>query len=214
MTILPAEAQNGEDSGALAHVEPLCLLFANTVDFHASAQPQEGLARHDDLVRWGGIVGLLTAPEAERMRQAAALQPRVAQAALARAIALREAIYRLFAASIHDQPAAQADLDILNAALAAPDGRRLTQDGADIVWGWPEPRLETWPLLAVGWSAAELLTSADRDRVGQCADERGCGWLFLDTSRNHSRRWCSMGDCGNRAKQRRHTQRHSGRAEV
>jgi predicted RNA-binding Zn ribbon-like protein len=53
---------------------------------------------------------------------------------------------------------------------------------------------------------ADLLTSGDLDRVGQCADDR-CGWLFLDVSRNGSRRWCSMEACGNRAKARRHYRR-------
>ena len=57
-----------------------------------------------------------------------------------------------------------------------------------------------WPVL---WAAAELLTSADRDRVRACASDP-CRWLFLDLSRNRSRRWCSMEDCGNRAKARRH----------
>ncbi|MCX6026505.1 MAG: CGNR zinc finger domain-containing protein [Chloroflexi bacterium] len=58
-----------------------------------------------------------------------------------------------------------------------------------------------WPVMR---SAAELLTSDLASRVGQCQDDRGCGWLFIDTSRNHTRRWCAMGDCGNRAKARRH----------
>ena len=58
-----------------------------------------------------------------------------------------------------------------------------------------------WP---VAHSAAELLISDDLDRVKQCADDRGCGWLFVDTSRNRSRRWCSMESCGNRAKVQRH----------
>jgi len=58
-----------------------------------------------------------------------------------------------------------------------------------------------WPILRSG---ADLLASEDRERVGQCADDRGCGWLFFDASRNRSRRWCNMEDCGNRAKAKRH----------
>jgi len=54
--------------------------------------------------------------------------------------------------------------------------------------------------------AAGLLTSEKLDRVEECADDR-CGWLFLDVSRNRSRRWCAMEDCGNRAKARRHYKR-------
>ena len=63
-----------------------------------------------------------------------------------------------------------------------------------------------WP---IAHSAVDLLTSEDIDRVGQCGDDRGCGWLFFDTNRNHSRRWCRMEDCGNRAKAHRHYHRQS-----
>jgi predicted RNA-binding Zn ribbon-like protein len=52
-----------------------------------------------------------------------------------------------------------------------------------------------------------LVTSKEIKRVGECADDRGCGYLFIDTSRNHSRRWCSMEACGNRAKAQRHYQK-------
>jgi predicted RNA-binding Zn ribbon-like protein len=62
-----------------------------------------------------------------------------------------------------------------------------------------------WPILR---SAARLLTEGEYSRVGQCADDRGCGYLFYDTSRNRSRRWCDMNSCGNRAKSQRHYARH------
>jgi predicted RNA-binding Zn ribbon-like protein len=59
-------------------------------------------------------------------------------------------------------------------------------------------------LAPIAWSAADLMTGARAQRVRQCEDNKGCGWLFLDESRAGTRRWCSMGDCGNRAKARRH----------
>jgi predicted RNA-binding Zn ribbon-like protein len=59
-------------------------------------------------------------------------------------------------------------------------------------------------LAPIAWSAADLLTGPRAQRVRQCADEKGCGWLFIDESRAGTRRWCSMGECGNRAKARRH----------
>ena len=50
------------------------------------------------------------------------------------------------------------------------------------------------------------LTSEELDQVRECAGNT-CGWLFVDMSRNHSRHWCDMRDCGNRAKVRRYYQR-------
>jgi predicted RNA-binding Zn ribbon-like protein len=58
-----------------------------------------------------------------------------------------------------------------------------------------------WP---VSWSAAELLTHGPLDRIRECPGQGNCGWLFLDVSKNASRRWCDMRVCGNRAKARRH----------
>ena len=43
--------------------------------------------------------------------------------------------------------------------------------------------------------------------VGRCANER-CGWLFVDRTRSHNRRWCSSAGCGNVERARRHYERH------
>lgn len=79
---------------------------------------------------------------------------------------------------------------------------------------WPVHELDLglprWPIV---YSAAKLLASSGLDRVRQCAGD-DCGWLFLDTSRNHSRRWCDMADCGNRAKARRHYRRTRSEANT
>ena len=46
-------------------------------------------------------------------------------------------------------------------------------------------------------------------RLKACTDE-GCQWAFFDTTRNRSRTWCSMEECGNREKTRRYRQRKGG----
>ena len=56
--------------------------------------------------------------------------------------------------------------------------------------------------MAAALDAARLLTSPERERVRECGDAL-CGWLFVDSSRNLSRRWCNMQGCGNRNKARR-----------
>jgi predicted RNA-binding Zn ribbon-like protein len=78
--------------------------------------------------------------------------------------------------------------------------------GFEWKWKFDENALEA-PLYLIALSAVDLMTSENYRRVGQCADEDGCGWLFVDTSKNHSRRWCDINDCGNRAKQRRYQKR-------
>jgi predicted RNA-binding Zn ribbon-like protein len=186
---------------------PLCLEFSNTLDWHASAAPEEKLTGYPDLVGWAVRAGILRQAQADRLIEAAGRDPAAADAVLQRARDLREAIYRLFTAIAHGQPTPDDDLALLNRALGEALGRqRLTHTAQGFTWGWREidpPPLDRmlWPIAR---SAADLLTSPHLDRVGQCADDRGCGWLFLDTSRNHSRRWCGMDGCGNRAKARRY----------
>ena len=83
--------------------------------------------------------------------------------------------------------------------------RRLRPEGTGAVWDWKSVDADR-PALGAALDAIRLLSSPERDRVRQCADAE-CGWFFLDTSRNGSRRWCSMKACGNRNKARRHVRR-------
>lgn len=187
----------------------LCLDYANTVDWHASDHPEEFLTSFSDLVIWSRHAGILTERQAKRLLQKGADCPQEAAAVLQRAIVLREAIYAIFAAVAHGRKPAAADLHTLNAALTetlAQSRIVVAQDAFSWEWAGEEDSLGRllWPVIR---SAADLLTSCELDRVGQCADDRGCGWLFLDTSRNHTRRWCDINACGNRAKAQRHYER-------
>jgi predicted RNA-binding Zn ribbon-like protein len=187
-----------------------CLDFTNTVGNHASDHPEELLRTYDHLARWAERAGVATPQEARALRETAQRRPDDARQALERAITLREAIYRILVALISRRPASPDDLAILNATLSQlASGPRIAMARGDaFTWQWPLDRASLdWPARMAALSAAALLTSEDRERLGLCASEDGCGWLFLDTSRNHSRRWCSMDDCGNRAKQRRHSRR-------
>lgn len=187
----------------------LCLDFANTANWHARSVPVEELTSYPVLLEWAQRKGVLGSDEAERLLGEASRSPQAAEAALERAIALREAIYRIFSATVHDLPAPPQDLDFLNAVLAEKlRGLSVAPEASGFVWRWrAEPQSLDGMLGPIARSAAELLTSAALRRVGQCADDRGCGWLFLDLTKNHSRRWCSMESCGNRAKVMQHYQR-------
>jgi predicted RNA-binding Zn ribbon-like protein len=194
----------------------LCLDFANTANWHASEQPVEYLTQYADLITWGRRTQTLSETEARRLAKAAADHPAAAERTLHAAIALREAVYDIFTDLAQGASPSEADLGVLNAFLAEAMARaRVAPSGAGFAWEWDEAeaRLDRmlWP---VARSAADLLTSPERERVGQCADDRGCGWLFLDMSRNHSRRWCDMKDCGNRAKARRHYQKQRAEAQA
>lgn len=183
----------------------LCLDFADTAHWHASDQPTETLNDYADLVAWSQSVGLLTEGETRNLLDAAARHPADATATYERAIDLREAIYRTFSAVAANRLPAEADLDLINAALTeALAHLRVAVSGDGLTWEWTDAggALDRmlWPVAS---SAADLLTSEELDRVGECADDRGCGWLFIDMSKNRSRQWCGY-SCANRAKAQRH----------
>ena len=185
----------------------LCLDFANTRYWRGSAEPTEELNGPADLLRWFERAEVLDAASLRRLGKAWAAAPAAAEAEFGRALALREAIFAVFAATGEAPPPAE-PMAALNAALAAvPERHRLrhTPEG----WRWEIPPT---PLAPVLWSAGDLLAGARLGRVRQCANPR-CLWLFLDDSKGANRRWCSMARCGNRAKAHRHYLRRKAEAQ-
>jgi predicted RNA-binding Zn ribbon-like protein len=182
----------------------LCLDFTNTLSGRR-ARPRERLTSYQDLIAWGRQAGVLTDADAFFLERIAAEHPRDATRMLAEAVTLREALYRILSSVIEGSPPGQDELAFLNAALSrAMDRLRVARGVSGFGWAWAteEETLDRmlWPVIR---SAADLLVSGEAQRVRRCASE-ACDWLFLDTSRNHSRRWCDMSGCGNRAKARRH----------
>jgi predicted RNA-binding Zn ribbon-like protein len=188
----------------------LCLDFANTAEWHASEDPYEHIDTYHDLVDWAEHAGAIEAESAERLRHQAAADPKGASRVLGDAIELRETMYRVFAAIATNKNPTESDLESISLAFSRALGNgQLSPEDDAYGWHWVggDAALDR-PLFPLLRSAVNLLTSEELDRVGQCADDRGCGWLFLDMSRNRSRRWCDMEDCGNRAKAKRYYERH------
>ena len=187
----------------------LCLDFANTNDWHTSPHPVESLFSYADLTAWCQKVALIAPQEARDLERQAMNSPAEAGAILKRAIDLREAIYRIVSAFVNGRSASAADMNLVNGEISLGAVYwKLQPAPGGFAWGWEAATDNLAALLGpIARSAADLLTSPELHRVGICADEDGCGFVFFDTSRNRSRRWCSMEDCGNRAKAQRHYQR-------
>jgi len=183
----------------------LCLDFANTVEWHLSEHPTERLTSYAELIAWARSINLLPDRAAQQLLRAADQHPSEAARVLDRAVALREAIYHIFVAVAAGKSPSADDQATLNAELGRSLSKsRLVWNKANFDWGRDEDDDLDQALWWVLRSTTNLLTSEDIQRVGVCADDRGCGWLFYDTSRNRTRQWCSMRGCGNRAKARRH----------
>jgi predicted RNA-binding Zn ribbon-like protein len=185
----------------------LALDFVNTED---GDPPAECLQGYGDLVAWSVWVGLLSAEEGERLAEEAEGRPGEARAAYHDALTLRGALQGVFRTVAEDGDPASRDLEVLREhEREALSRAELVRDGGGFRWEWRDPRDLFRILWPVAHAAAGLLTSGDLDRLKLCA---GCYWVFLDASRNRSRRWCTMDVCGTDEKKRRYVaKRAAGR---
>lgn len=201
--------------------ERLCLDFANTIEPRGTpylseqlrATQREYLTGYSDFLAWSVLIGTVTEEEALQLQEQAMREVPRADETLKQIIALRERLYVMFwnVASSHEaqeqelQWLQQTYLDTLSHA-------RLIKTEGHYEWQWriEKERLvsPTWPIVQ---SAMELLTTEDLTRIKLCPGPPdapvACAWLFYDESKNRSRRWCSMEDCGSMTKSLRLTER-------
>jgi predicted RNA-binding Zn ribbon-like protein len=182
----------------------VALDFANTLDWRLRKHPSELVSSYIELLRWARWSGAIDPATARGLRGWSLSHSREGLRLREQALEIREAIAELLHAVVDGKVPSTAALlrfeEIVRDAFAA---RTLKFKDGEAMWEWrersPEPLRPAW---AAALDAERLLTSPDRERIRQCADAE-CGWFFLDTTRNQSRRWCSMKACGNRNKARR-----------
>lgn len=188
-----------------------CLDFANTIDWRTSDTPEELLHGYGDLLSWSVRAGILEQPVGSRLEREARAHPKAAARAFARALTLRETIHRTFMSHAHGEQPRPDDLASLARSYAeAVEHASLAPDQLSPGYAWSfgattDLDRPSWPLAL---SAVELLASGELTRVRECGG-RGCGWLFLDETRNHGRRWCVSSSCGNRERVRRYYARRT-----
>jgi predicted RNA-binding Zn ribbon-like protein len=169
----------------------------------------DAIAAYDDVVDWGEHVGQLTAQDANRLRREARGHPSKARRTFEHALGLRDRLDAVFRAIAAGRPPTTADIRTLRDEEAAALKRaELAADGGGYDWTWSSDRGLGRPVWPVVHAAIELLTRGQLDRIKACG---GCSFLFLDESKNRSRRWCSMEDCGAAEKGRRFVARRAAR---
>jgi predicted RNA-binding Zn ribbon-like protein len=185
----------------------LAVDFANTVSSRHTDSPIERLQNYAALVDFADQSSILERGTVARLHSWGDEHPDAAEAIVRRAVELREALHRLFSAVAAEQAPARGDLTVLNRWW-----HELELDGS-FTWQWAAgDQAPDFFLGRVVSAAVELLTSSRRERIRLCAAD-DCVWLFVDTSKNRSRRWCDMNVCGNRVKARRFYRRHSAGAQ-
>lgn len=184
----------------------VCLDLVNTLD-DRHTKPKELLENYLDLARFAEDTGLLESRQVDRLFARSEADPERAREVLMGGRALREAIHDVFWAIMNKLPVPPLALARLNAgAHSAAEHMQLVPVKGGFEWRFDDViQLERvlWPIAR---AAADLLTSDQLPYVRACFSKT-CEWFFLDTSKNHHRRWCDMTRCGNRAKVQRFYQR-------
>lgn len=182
----------------------LCLDFANTINSRREPE-HDYLLTYSDIVEWAGKVEILSVQQVKSLKQLETQDVRKAERALEKGQNAREVIYRVFSAVANKSEPKEDDFmaitHLYEEAIANGQHVRIDQH-YEIAWKADEMfDAFLWPIVS---SAESLLLSKELSRVKECPN---CGWLFLDTSKNQSRRWCSMNTCGARDKMRRYHKR-------
>ncbi len=189
----------------------LCLDFINTVDVHYRPPAYDDLhPGYTNLLAWCEWAEVVAPDRAQRLLRLAKKDARAAADVRKRAVALRESLFRIVTSLSRGDAPGRDDLATLEREiLYASAHEHLHEHNGVLAWRFSdEPILECvlWPIVV---TAEKLLLSPDVGRVRECAGEE-CQWLFLDTTKNRSRRYCSATDCGNRERVRRFRQQRGG----
>jgi predicted RNA-binding Zn ribbon-like protein len=182
--------------------------LVNTLDWRfREGSEEELITTYDDLLRFVVQCGLMTAADGRRLLRSAAASRTAGMVAQTRL--LREAAARIFYAAVDgDEPPVRAIQELEQFFKDAEARRKLRWSENHLRWELPAgliaPELPVWIL---SLKTAQLITSGKMEMLRAC-DSPECRWLFLDTSKNHTRRWCDMKVCGNRMKARRFKAQH------
>jgi predicted RNA-binding Zn ribbon-like protein len=177
--------------------------LVNTLDWRFRASGTEEL-----LTDYGALVGFCEQPGILTAKQVRGLRREVSASAgekiLRAARELREAAAEFFYAELEERKPGAATIARLERIFKDVRQRqRLLRGEMWMRWDWPEGEIAPeLPLWALALRAEELMTSDRLQALRECGNPE-CRWLFLDTSKNHTRRWCDMKICGNRMKARR-----------
>jgi predicted RNA-binding Zn ribbon-like protein len=186
----------------------LALEFVNTQAGPLDAPPDvDTLDGYQDLVDWSRQVGTITDRQVEALTMTAREHPAAASSVFRKATRMRSYLWEIFSAWAHEQQPDAPLLDLLrdDAAIALRYAR-LSRVGEVFGWDWAGCNELSAPVWPIAHAAVELVQSSSLTRVKQCGS---CRFLFVDTSKNGSRRWCSMEDCGKTVKMSRYVARRS-----
>jgi predicted RNA-binding Zn ribbon-like protein len=186
--------------------------YVNTLGGPLDGPPEphdEHLRGYEDVAVFAWRVGLIDEPASEELLRRERRRPDESAAVFRDALELRSLVDEVFRPLARGrQPSSRVLSRLAQAERAALEHAALERAGGRYRWAWRTDRALEAPLWLVTDAAIDLLRTGPLERLSVC---HGCRWLYLDESKNASRRWCSMAECGTWAKKRRYVERRRAR---
>ncbi|MGH8915422.1 MAG: CGNR zinc finger domain-containing protein [Acidimicrobiia bacterium] len=203
MDALPLESAGYEGTYKLVGGQS-SLDLVNTLAWRGRDREHEWLDRPSNVTLWASEIGIIDEEERRRLDEASNRSPDGGRSDLERVHQIRQVIGDSLSPLARGNRPPPVAVDRLNSLLEAVSRRRRI-DPTTLRWSWLSPMTLEDLMAPVIWNAGEVLTGVEPERLGHCPS---CDWLFHDTTRNRSRRWCDMADCGSRDKALRYYHRH------
>lgn len=182
--------------------------LVNTLDWRfRESGPEELLEDYGDVVRFAEQTGLISGADGRKLlRTVPAIK---GERVLAAVRELREAAADVLYAAVEGKnPTGAAVKRLENCIASAREQQELGWKDNKLEWSIQQTgSLPTVPLWLLTVSTEALVISEQMRLLRECGNAE-CRWLFLDVSKNHTRRWCDMKICGNRMKARRFKEQH------
>jgi predicted RNA-binding Zn ribbon-like protein len=176
--------------------------FINTRSGPPAGPPDDDvLTSYAELLAWGVYAGVLTETDSAALRRRSRSDLDSAREAFTRSLRTRDYLDGIFRALTTGQTPSAAELAQLRDDEADALGHAELKRASSFTWTWEDDHTLARPLRPVVHAAVQLLTADTSDRIKGCG---GCRFIFHDKSKNNSRRWCSMDDCGTEEKMRRY----------
>jgi predicted RNA-binding Zn ribbon-like protein len=185
-----------------------CLNFVNTEFTEQRGRRTDSLRSFPDLIDWLGESQLMNRAQLQRALKLWGGSGHTAERIFRNALALRRALLTMAEKLTTRRPVPRESLEAINEMIekrpacvlrARSSGRFEEVTRLDL----REPEQLMVP---IAQSASDLLCHGDLALVKRCAHP-ACGAFFYDTSKNHTRRWCSTTGCGNRMRVAAHYRR-------
>jgi predicted RNA-binding Zn ribbon-like protein len=180
--------------------EEISFDFINTISWRGTERENDWLDNPQNFITWALATGIVNAGQAKALKTQSKVD---LENQLYQVHTVRNDLYKILTPFAFDKKPAPESIKKIDAMIYKISKHRHI-DPKSYQWVWDEPVSFSEILAPVIWNAAYVISDLDHSRIKHCPT---CNWVFYDNTKNRSRKWCDMEDCGSRDKSLRYYHR-------